>query len=219
MKIKKTIHVLNGQVMYNHFKKTQFLEQELMVPFNEAMCFGETSSNLFSEEFIDIRSKVHQVTTTQYNEITLKPLKPFFTGKFTHINLWFDADMFCQINLLTVLAWLDRVKYQGDVQFHLVDDRFEVLNHFNLEVEGYYDLYKNVLIDKEMPRHIEPPTLEKGIELYLNYLNQDSILIKFIKEHQHVQEKELVSLLLNNFKEYGLGDLQYKKMIETTRNK
>jgi hypothetical protein len=101
-----TLHILNGQVMYNHFKETKFLEQELKIPFNEAMCYGETSDDLFSKEFADIRAKVHHVTPEQYNEITLIPLEPLFNKEFTHLTFWFDADMFCQINILTLLAWL-----------------------------------------------------------------------------------------------------------------
>jgi hypothetical protein len=73
---KRTLHILNGQEMYNYFKETHFLEQEMMVPFNEAMCYGTTCNDLFSHEFTEIRAKVHHVTPEQYTEITLKPLQP-----------------------------------------------------------------------------------------------------------------------------------------------
>ena len=49
-----------------------------MIPFNEAMCYGDTCTDIFSHEFIQIRAKVHHVTPKQYTEITLKPLKPLF---------------------------------------------------------------------------------------------------------------------------------------------
>jgi hypothetical protein len=217
--LKGTVHILNGQEMYNYFKKTHFLEQELLIPFNEAMCYGDTCNDLFSKEFIDLRSKVHQVTITQYSEITLKPLKPFFRGDFSRIILWFDTDMFCQINLLTILAWLDHTNYQGEVELHLVDDNFKLIDNCSLEVDVYENLYKQVLINKETPEHIEPTSLKKGVELYLNYLEQDSDLMLYIQRHQDVHEKELVSLLLKKFKEYGLGDTQYAELIKSYRNK
>ncbi|WP_077212606.1 hypothetical protein [Bacillus dakarensis] len=212
-----TVHILNGQEMYRFFKKKQFLEEEILIPFNEAMCFGETCNDLFSQEFINMRAKVHQVSIQQYSEITLDPLRPFFKGNFDKINLWFDTDMFCQINLLTLLAWLDFTHYGGAAHLHLVDDHFELVHHFEIEVRGYYSLYKQVLIAKEMPKHIEPAPIKKGVALYLNYLHKDSYLMKFISEHQHVQEKELVNLLLHQFREYGLGDQQYSKIIESYR--
>ncbi|MEH7225400.1 hypothetical protein V7112_16450 [Bacillus sp. JJ1566] len=217
--MKETVHILNGQAMYNYFKKINFLEQELMIPFNEAMCYGETCIDLFSQEFIELRASVHEVTPEQYSEVVLEPLKPFLDGNFERVILWFDTDMFCQINLLTILAWLDHSNYQGQTTLHLVGDNFEIIHNINLEVKGYETLFKQVLINKESPEHIEPVCLKKGVNLYLNYLNHDSDIMKFIQDNEHVQVKELVFLLLKKFKEYGLGDRQYVKMIESYREK
>ncbi len=41
---KNTLHILNGQAMYDYFKETRFLEDEMMIPFNEAMCYGNTTT-------------------------------------------------------------------------------------------------------------------------------------------------------------------------------
>lgn len=217
MILKGTVHILNGQEMYNYFKRTHFLEQELLIPFNEAMCYGDTCIDIFSQDFIDLRSKVHQVTTTQYSEITLKPLRSFLRGEFFRIVLWFDTDMFCQINLLTILAWLDHISYHGEVSLHIVDDHFQLIDNHRLIVDGYEALYKQVLINKESPEYIVPAPLKKGVDLYLNYLEQDSDLMLYIQRHQDVPEKELISLLINKFKEYGLGDTQYAELINTNR--
>jgi hypothetical protein len=209
-----TLNILNGEAMYNYFEKTNFLKQEIMVPFNEAMCYGNTSKNLFSEEFVEIRSNIHHVTPSQYTEITLLPLQPLFSKNFTNIALWFDADMFCQINLLTILAWLDINEYKGTIVLHLVSDNFEPEKQFNLEAKGYYELYNQVLIHKTKPDFVEPSTLKKGIELYLNYLKSDSNLMTYIEMNRNVPEKELVYALIENFKDYGLGDTQYLEIIK-----
>ncbi|MFP7296891.1 AraC family transcriptional regulator [Neobacillus niacini] len=214
----RTLHILNGQAMYLYFKKTHFLEKELMVPFNEAMCYGKTYSGLFSNEFIEIRAKVHHVTPMQYSENVLKPLGPLFSEKFTHITLWFDADMFCQINILTLLAWLDKTDFTGTIDLSIVGDQFEPMSHFTLKAKGYNAIYKQVLIDKMMPENILPDPLKKGIELYLNYLNNDSDLMMNIHKHKDLPEKELMVALLKNFKHYGLGDTQYLEIIRATRH-
>ncbi len=216
---KRTLHILNGQAMYNFFIKTNFLKQELMVPFNEAMCYGNTCNDLFSNEFTEIRAKVHHVTPVQYTEITLKPLQPLFSEKFTHIALWFDADMFCQINILTILAWLDQAEHTDAIDLYIVDDQFEPVGHFTLKTKGYYAIYKQVLIDKAMPKNIYPGPLKKGVELYLNYLNKDSDLMLYIQKHQDVPEEELMLALLKKFKDYGLGDTQYLEIIISHRQK
>lgn len=216
---KRTLHILNGQAMYDYFKKTHFLEQELMVPFNEAMCYGNTCEDLFSPEFIGMRAKVHHVTPEQYAEITLKPLQPLLSGEFTHIALWFDLDMFCQINILTILAWLDRKNYHEAIDLHIVGDKFEPIHHFTLNAKGYYSLFKQVLIQKTLPESIHPAPLKKGVELYLNYLHKDSELMVYIQKHQDVSEEELLLKLLKNFKDYGLGDTQYIEIIKSHRQK
>ncbi|NEU31666.1 AraC family transcriptional regulator [bacterium LRH843] len=216
---KKTLHILNGMEMYKYFKKNHFLEHELMIPFNEAMCYGNTCDDLFSDEFTEIRANVHHVTTQQYTEITLNPLQPLFYEDFNRIELWFDNDMFCQMNLLTILAWLDRKDYQGAIDLHIVADNFQSVGYFTLQPKGYFALYKRVLIHKKIPQDVHPSPLKKGIELYLNYLNKDSDLMLFIQKHQDVPAKELVHVLIGNFQDLGLGDTQYLEIIKSNRNK
>ncbi|MBT2657910.1 AraC family transcriptional regulator [Bacillus sp. ISL-18] len=215
---KKTLHILNGQAMYNFYKETDFLKGELMVPFNEAMCYGSTCKDLFSPEFIDIRAKVHHVTREQYTEHTILPLYPLINKEFTDIVLWFDADMFCQINLLTVLAWLDKAGHEKAIDINIVGDQFEPVKHFRVAAKGYLAMYEQVLIHKRLPDQVEPDPLKKGIGLYLNYLNHDSDLMVYIQAHQDMPENELVLALINQFSgDYGLGDTQYLEIIKTQR--
>jgi hypothetical protein len=212
-----TLHILNGQEMYNHYKRTEFLDPQWMIPFNEAMCDGGTCSDIFSEEFIRIRTEVHQVTREQYERITLEPLRTLLEEPFSELVLWFDSDMFCQINLLTLLGWLDQTNYRGAVTLHLVGDRFERIAAFSLEAQGYHSIYQQVLIKKEAPEHIHPAPLKKGVELYLNHLDPSSDLMVFIRERLAMPNEELVRLLLDSFKAYGLGDVQYEKIIRKCR--
>ncbi|EKN65221.1 AraC family transcriptional regulator [Neobacillus bataviensis LMG 21833] len=213
------LHILNGQEMYNYFNKTNFLEQERMIPFNEAMCYGNTTGELFSQEFVEVRAMVHHVTPEQYADITLKPLHSLFSGNFTSIECWFDADMFCQINLLTILGWLDQQHYQDPITLHIVGEQFKPVECFRLKVEGYNALYQQVVMDKTMPKVIHPAPLKKGVELYLNYRNKDSDLMLDIQRHQAVPETELVSALIEKFQDYGLGDVQYIELIREQRKK
>ena len=219
MKENHMLHILNGQQMYNYDKKTNFLKHETMIPFNEAMCYGITSENLFSEEFVKIRAAVHNVTPEQYVEITLKPMKQLFSRNYTEIELWFDFDMFCQINLLTILAWLDQAEFQGNIDLYLVGNHFEPIENHSLKAKGYFDLFKQVLIHKIMPNSISLQPLKMGVKLYLKYLCADSELMLFIAKNQTMPEEMLVQELLKNFQEYGLGDVQYMEIIKKQRKK
>ncbi|WP_062109606.1 hypothetical protein [Bacillus niameyensis] len=214
----QTLHILNGQMMYEYFRKTRFLNGEVMVPFNEAMCEGKVHEVIFSDTFAQIRANVHQVTLDQYKEITLQPLEPLLSKKFTDLTLWFDADMFCQMNILTILGWLDQIGYKGEIKLHIVGDQFELKENFDLKAEGYYQLYKQVFLEKESPEFVFPKPLRKGIDLYLQYLDRDSELVQYITAHQDIPEKELVMKLLAKFSHYGLGDTQYLKIIKSYRS-
>ncbi|MFD1019476.1 AraC family transcriptional regulator [Thalassobacillus hwangdonensis] len=213
-----TLNILNGTEMYKNFMETHFLKPESMIPFNEAMCYGETCDDLFSEAFTEMRARVHGVRLAQYAEITLSPLQPLFSENFDRIALWFDEDMFCQINLLTILAWLDQKDYKGSIDLHLVDNHFQPVRSYSLEAKGYDSLYKQVLIHKAIPQQeVHPSSLKKGINLYLNYLKEDSELMLYIQKHQDVPIKSLVPALIENFKDYGLGDTQYVEIIKSYR--
>lgn len=213
----KKINILNGQVMYDYFRQTRIVKDEIMIPFNEAMCHGEIAKDIFSDEFANVRAKSLNVTVDMYRKITLEPLQPLFNNKFPMISLWFDADMFCQINLLTILAWLDEKSYPHFITLNTVNDKFEIIKKDQVKANGYQMLYNQVLFDKSMPQHVDLTLLKRGIEHYLNYLNPDGELIVFINEHQHVRENELIALLLERFTHYGLGDTQYSEIIRKNR--
>ncbi|MCM3633432.1 AraC family transcriptional regulator [Paenibacillus camelliae] len=215
----RTLHVLNGQAMYHKYKAENFLNGERMIPFNEAMCYGETCFDIFSDAFVHCRAKVHGVTPKQYAEITLKPLKPLFNKSFHHIALWFDEDMFCQINIVTILAWLEQDRYSGSIELHIVDDQHERMEGYTLRADGYRSIYEQVLIHKAMPNSITtlPHTIKDGIELYLKYLHEDSEIIRMIESNPHLSEQELVIKLMAEFRHYGLGDTQYYDIIKANR--
>ncbi|MCA1054113.1 AraC family transcriptional regulator [Rossellomorea aquimaris] len=215
----KTLHIVNGTAMYERFKENQFLERDTMIPFNEAMCYGDTCEDLFSSEFINMRAGVHHVTANQYTDITVKPLQPLLSGNFDHLELWFDEDMFCQLNILTVLALFDQKGYEGEIVLHLVDHRFQPVSRFRLNANGYNEIFKQVLIEKEKPEEVQPSPLKNGIDLYLNYRNETSDLMSYIREHQELPIDELVSSLLTEFKHYGLGDSQYMEIVKTYRER
>ncbi|MCM3718070.1 AraC family transcriptional regulator [Fictibacillus phosphorivorans] len=211
------LHILNGQVMDKHFSETNYLEDERNIPFNEAMCVGKTLSDIFSKKFSEIRSMVHHVTVDEYTKITLQPLQPLLNHEFERVELWFDADMFCQINYLTILAWLDQANHQSTITLHIVDDHFQPIEHYTIRAQGYYELYKLVLMEKTMPDSINLAPLKKGVELYLDYLKEDNEIMRFIQENLHLSDDELTTKLFKNYKEYGLGDLQYLDMIKKSR--
>ncbi|REE55337.1 AraC family transcriptional regulator [Paenibacillus taihuensis] len=145
------LNILNGQMMYEEFYNHQLMGKSDYVPFNEAMCSNDTTDTIFSDEFKQLRASGHQVPLQKYEEITLTPLKPMFENKYKCIVLWFGDDMFCQINLLTVLAYLEQVGYDGKVYFHMVNEMNYEVEETEIWLEGYRNIYQQVMIRHQLP--------------------------------------------------------------------
>lgn len=214
-----SLHILNGTVMYDVFKNKGFLEKEVIVPFNEAMCYGETTSEIFSDHFIATRCKMHRVKEKEYREHTLKPLQPLLKLNFTSLTLWFDADMFCQMNIITILGWLDFNRYDKPITLYIVDDHYKIKEMYILNVNGYDRLYKQVLVDRMMPDSIEVDLIKKGVERFFSYLNPEGELMKYIDLHQDLSDEELMLQMLDQFPHYGLGDIQCLELIRKKRTR
>lgn len=210
---KKVINILNGQIMYDYFKINNIVTDGVNIPFNEAMCIGEVSEDIFLDDFINKRCNIHKVSLDKYREITLNNLKPLITLDFEKIILWFEDDMFCQINLLTLLAYLDYSCFKGEVFFNLVGNEFKLLYTYNIYVEGYYEIYKRVMIDKKEVIDVKIDTLKEGIKLYLEFSKSENEIITYIKNHKNDDKDILLNNLFNIFSKYGLGDTQYIDMI------
>jgi len=212
------LNILNGQVMLDYFRQHQFDKAGVYIPFNEAMCVGKVTEDIFSYQFNKCRCDAHNITLEQYNEQTLKPLSVLFNKRFSNIVLWFDDDMFCQINLLTILAYLDQTEYTGEAVFNLVDYGFNIVDRFELDIRGYHEIYKEVMINKRIPGKIGLPVLEKGIELYFEYIKEDNEIIEYIRQNNKLETGVLLEELYKRFRRYGLGDFQYIQLIEKYRN-
>jgi len=207
-------HILNGQSMYDQVKEQGLLEFGRYAPFNEAMCEGNAQEGIFSQEFIACRCEAHHVTLEQYQQNTLRPLEDFFNQQFDCIVLWFGEDMFCQINLLTILAYLEDSNFSGKIVVTLVkEDTLEIIEQFGVDREGYKEIYNQVILSRKSPIRVHPPVLTNGIRLYLNYKEEENEITFFIKSHVNLSEKELLQRLFAAFPSYGLGDTQYLQLI------
>ncbi|MBU5439551.1 AraC family transcriptional regulator [Tissierella sp. MSJ-40] len=209
------LHVLNGSCMLEKFENNKLIkEKAIYVPFNEAMCWGETDTEIFSHSFIEKRVKSLETTEEEYQKIVFEPLKPLFEEKFNIIVLWFGDDMFCQMNLITILAYLEQIGYNGDVLFCMALERIDDMlsEAFEIDINGYSDIYKTVLCSHQKPVLETMPVTYQAIKMYLTYKRDESPIVKYIKSN--LGKENLIVDLLLLFPEYGLGDLQYQMMID-----
>ena len=105
--------------------------------------------------------------------------------------------------------------FNGKVILNYIDDHTRDVTEADISVTlGIYKkLYEDILIHKRMPDDVGILS-PKAIELYFDYLSDTGYLATLVKQNSGMDENEFVKLLLENSKDYGLSDLQAKRLIE-----
>ena len=184
------------------------------VPFNEAMCVNATTTSIFDHAFIQTRAAGHGESEENYRNKVINPLNNLFVKNYNYIVLWFGEDMFCQMNLLTLLAYLEQSQYKGKVFFNSFrEDEFKV-SQTELTLGSYYSVYVEVLINHMKPTNEVPPVMYQAIELFLEMQTENNRVIKYIVKNKHLSSSELLMRLFEVFPTVGYGDLQYIKLID-----
>ncbi|WP_166704932.1 helix-turn-helix domain-containing protein [Bacillus albus] len=213
------LNILNGQMMYEEFKTKKLMGESDYAPFNEAMCVNPATKHVFNEEFIKTRAEGHNSSVDIYTKKVIDPLKNLFTKKYKCIVLWFGEDMFCQMNLLTLLSYLEQSCYEGKVYLNSFrEDEFKV-SQLELELGNYSFVYNEVLVNHKKMTQKVPPVMYQAIDLYLSMLKEDNIVVKFISKNKDLSTQELLTKLFHLFPTIGYGDTQYIKLINNIKKK
>ncbi|WP_372744055.1 DUF1835 domain-containing protein [Lutibacter sp.] len=148
----KTVHVLNGDAILPIFKKSNI--QGDVVIWREMLCDGPLDTIVASDEFWKKRYAFFEenfaVSKLEYFDKTIKELlKIDDLAEYDEIVMWFEFDLFCQVNLIALCSYLLQ-NYRKDVTYHLVcpgkvkgKERMQTLADFTSE--DYKKLYENRL--------------------------------------------------------------------------
>ncbi len=103
------LHITNGDSLTNRLESLHLKGD--IITWREMLCEGKTLTNVGSESFWKTRfeflSKNYKVTKSWFVEKTLKEYRSLCNHKQQdQIVLWFEYDLFCQINMLAVISWL-----------------------------------------------------------------------------------------------------------------
>lgn len=210
---KDVLNILNGQIMYENFKDNRLMGDSDYAPFNEAMCVNATTKQVFDKEFIYTRASGHHDSVENYINKVIDPLNNLFNKEYKCIVLWFGEDMFCQMNLLTLLSYLEQSGYEGKVFLNSFrEDEFKV-NQTELKLGHYYSVYKEVLVHHTKPSNELLPVMYQAIDIYLNMLKEDNEVVKYISKNKDLTTSELIKRLFALFPTVGYGDSQYIEII------
>ena len=103
------LHITNGD-SFTQKLRTLKLKGDI-ITWREMLCEGKTETNVGSESFWKTRfeflHKHYKVSKSWFVEKTLKEYRSLCNHKQQdQIILWFEYDLFCQVNMLAVLSWL-----------------------------------------------------------------------------------------------------------------
>ncbi|SFW46882.1 protein of unknown function [Sinomicrobium oceani] len=249
-----TLHITNGDGFTSVLKNLK-LEGEI-ITWREMLCEGKTTTEVGSESFWKTRfeflNKNYKVSKTNFIEATLKEYRRLCNQKTQEeIVLWFDEDLFCQINMIAVISWLK--KHRKEAQVSLVckkqkkDKPFILTRLSEEQILKLYGSRVNLKQDdieyadyiwqlycSDTPLRLETfskfnasqfPYLTDAIALHLhrfptvkNGLNQLENEVLALANSKRINSKEkLVEALIKKESDYGFGDLQYYRLIDTMK--
>lgn len=198
------INIVSGDAMAEYGDSLGFKN---CISFSESMIDGIVKDEVpFSQNFINERAKVHGTHPDKYRKKCAQQLLKMRAGDEVHV--YFGEDLFCQLNLITLLAFLERTGIQK-VTYHVIfeDEMKETALIENLETSGFSEIYKAVLINHStvaVPLEI----IEKGLMLYQDYLDENGKLATFIRSNETDSVLQLTVKIIKQLPEYGLGTEQ-----------
>jgi len=105
------LHITNGDNTTLALQKLK-IDGDI-VTWREMLCEGKTTIDVGSESFwksrFDFFSRNYKITKKHFINSTLKEFRNLCNHKYQEeIILWFEHDLFCQINMIAVISWLKK---------------------------------------------------------------------------------------------------------------
>lgn len=230
-----TIYIFNGDYTFLHFRD-HFNGKRKFV-FDEALVLGDISGTFMSKEFIDKR--IDYLTNINHDEDVHVKYENFINSMheltkvdtYNNIELYFDEDMFCQINLLALLHYLHVNNYKGKITLHYLHINLEektIDEHIiktiminQSELAFLSGLYIGVSGNNVKTRYSKTyqekfSTILKGVNLYSDLKNNPEKMKTIVKEtyaKNDNNKKKTIKSLLNENEEYGLPDIYYERIL------
>src|SRR5690606_7043042 len=143
------LHITNGDILTNKLS-TLKLEGDI-ITWREMLCEGKTETSVGSESFWKTRfeflNKNYKVSKSWFIDKTLKEYRTLCNHKQEdRIVLWFDFDLFDQINMLAVISWLKTHRPYAEISLvssEAEENSVDITGLGELDAEQLRKLYTN----------------------------------------------------------------------------
>ncbi|WP_299110666.1 DUF1835 domain-containing protein [uncultured Winogradskyella sp.] len=207
--INNALHITNGSVLTDYLRELDFTED--ILTWQEMLCEGPTIPKIDSEEFFKLRADFLNTTyDIDVDHIELQKELSILdkTDDYTEINLWFEYDLFCHINLLGVINLLHQKEI--DKPLYLIcsgrikgEKNLKALGELSPEqIKSHYN--NKILLTKE--------DIDLAIALWRTYCGKDHNIFKpyIVKNSSFKYLSSCLKAHLKRFPHHlsGLGTLE-----------
>ena len=208
------LHITNGDIFTSRLK-TLDLKGDI-ITWREMLCEGKTLCNVGSESFWKTRfeflNRNYKVSKSWFVEKTLKEYRSLCNHKQQdQIVLWFEYDLFCQINMLAVISWLKTHRRHTEISLVCSgkEDESDKLYSLNeLSDEKLLSLYQKRI-------NLTQDDIEFADYVWQLYCSDNPMRLENVITHNSFQFKYLSDALKAHLKRYptiknGLNVLENK---------
>ncbi len=207
------INILSGDCMVEYSEQLGFKDK--VIAFGESVITGRLTSEIFSPDFITARASSLGIHQDKYKKRFVQPLTKLRSTDDVH--LWFGVDMFCQMNLICVLAILEKAGIEKATFHEVFEDEMIEKSVTQISTQGFSQAYEAVLVNHNaFVTNID--SVNSAQELYFEFINaENGPLCSFIRENSEDSVLTLSIKIIRSFAQYGLGDIQCKDLILRVR--
>jgi len=210
----KTLHILNGDSIRSILEQSG-IEGDVVV-WREMLCEGPLHKEVASAQFWDDRYAYFEnelnVNRKEYLEKSISEIgKLEDVSNYTDVVLWFEFDLFCQVNLLALSTYL-LDNYETKTNYHLictgkVEGKEQLQSLANFSPLEFNDLFKNKIAlnksDLEYAKECWAVYVENDIEKYKSFNFNQSSKFQYLKP---AIDQHLLRFPTNN----GLNQIENK---------
>lgn len=206
------LHITNGDVFTKKLKSLKLSGE--IITWREMLCEGKTENNVGSESFWKTRfeflNKNYKVSKSTFINKTLKEYRSLCNHKKEdQIVLWFEYDLFCQVNLLAVISWLKTHRKYAEISLVCSgkedsSDTFYGLNE--LTDEQLLNKYENKIILKQ-------DDIEYADYVWQLYCSDNPIRLENLTDFKNYQFKYLENSIQSHLHRFpsiknGLNEME-----------
>ncbi len=206
------LHITNGDFLTKRLKSLDLKGD--IITWREMLCEGKTLTSVGSESFWKTRfeflNKTYKISKSRFIEQTLKEYRSLCSHKQQdQIILWFDYDLFCQINMLAVISWLKTHRRHAEISLvssvslkegETPKSLSEMEDH---ELLSIYGLRKSLTQDD----------IEYADYIWQLYCSNNPIRLENVGDYQNYQFDNLANAIAAHLKRFpsirnGLNDVE-----------